>query len=623
MEKSNICIILLLLQITLNSTCFSGTIRQSFWQKVSYACRSLGNVAKTTFISGVSKLKNVLLTTRNISKVALLTTATAAALYGLSCIKKYFFGSKKTRQANVPPITTIPTQPAIPVEPQNPVPGAEQARTQIPISVQPQELQAPSAQEHEPIAAAAQAPAPVPQVQIAAAAAAVPVGESLADVPYFAERTYHVIDPIQVTRPDGTEITVQQLCVLNQFEVDPQTRFPLGGGETSCGYHAGPKNITAIAGLIQGLDTSRLLTDSQPALDLFNPRGGETGRLRTIVNNQRIKTALREYYKERLTDSLPNEYPITEGITENPFSIQSFYRQLIRDYLDQIISQAVDQRQAHEITMDGVIAAFQHMPLVNIAPETLNDLNCTEQKLVEFIRDPSNIRRYVSLPETPLRISQEDIGPALARYNQLHNPRLEENGDLLNSYEIQYLLDLQQREQERILNPRYVSSTVLEDTSPLLLQTITRLRDQLQARQLPEQRIHAFVLGNTDQGRRSQGHWITLVLEVARNRRRYSIANSAHNHIKMFRGAIRDIISFLEGEDIAQLIRPSDGLKKRLTDQLREAIAICKQHHDDRSRERLQTSLENFQEIVNDYSSFGGAGEFERIVTPLLAPGGN
>ena len=222
-------------------------------------------------LSGTSKLKT--------ASIIAIAVPTLCCLYKL---KRYFWGKKRIA---IPPVT-------------------------------------PPAQQAGPTAAAAE---PLPEQVFQAA-----TNERLAIVPYFNDLSHHVLAPLHFTKPDGTNITIQQLKVLSQFAPD-------GGGGASCGYHAGPKNIPAITGLIQGLETEHLLTNPQIALRMFNPSSETLGTLRQEINNNRIKTALKWYYGEFIKVRVPEE-PVWADL-ESTRVMGTLYKQLCNECLENLISE--------------------------------------------------------------------------------------------------------------------------------------------------------------------------------------------------------------------------------------------------------------------------------------------
>ena len=596
MKKIFILLALLLVlpvQNTLSSAPSLEAPSRSLWHSVINTCRSFAPVLSRN----LSRLKTIQWTQSNIAKASAITAVASAAVYGLFRLTKYIFGKpqqaphntprRRSRRRGIRPPTkthnnTIATPPTV----------------TTPVT-QPEPISAPPAQ-----------PAPLP-------AFAPATEENLATVPYFANPANHVLAPIEFENPDNhAHITVQQLHVRSQFEIG-------GGGGASCGYQAGPKNTTAITGLIQGLDTAAMLTNGQIALDLFGTDTAHTGQLRKLTINHRIKTALKQFYIPRIQAIVPTAI----SSRENPAVLQSIYRNLLGTFLDNILSEALDAGSTNEITQSTLIEALKTMP-ITVSQVTLQQLGCTEDELIMFLREPETIQRYVQLA-SPFSVSQDDIEPAWKLYNTRQVAgAFARNGEMINSNEIEYLLEHQRNNRDdtvaaRALDPHAVSLTVLEETSPealkLIAETVTGLQQQIRAGQLPTQKIHAFVLGSSDQAKRSAGHWITMVLELTRNGRRYTITDSADNHIRMFDGACHNLIRFLEGDRAAKLVRASDAFKQQIWAQLNENIARCRQNKNDiLLQQNLFSSVLRFQQFVNDYSSFGGQAAFAHAVEPLL-----
>ena len=493
-------------------------------------CRTFSHATSTALHNGLSKLKNIPWTKTNVAKAGVISTVAAAAVYGIYRLTNYLFGRParhKVRTAGVPvppplpvvapagiPATAAANQPgqaqppvantvqaANPGNQQNPhanepqqatiaAIGTNQAQVlpqaqpsaahpqQVPVAATgtnqaalPQTQQEPSspaatANVTSPVTPAPVA-APVPPVVLPAFAAA--TEEDLAVVPYFADPAHHVIEPIEFINPDNhATVTVQQLRALNQFEIDQFGR-QVGGGAASCGYQAGPKNTPALTGLIQGINTATLLTSRQAAHDLFNPDPENPGRLRSIINNNRIKTALKHYYTNRLRAREPE--PFYAG--ENTRVIQAIYQTLVNEFIDNAISEELDLRSNHEITLEDIIQALQQMPLNTedrtLAPrEALADFHCTEDELTELLREEQTIRRYLEF-RGPLRISQDDIPRAWQQYNRTNVAgAFAQNGEMLNSEDIEHLLEFQRKEDDatsQALDRDAVAVSVLEETN--------------------------------------------------------------------------------------------------------------------------------------------------------------
>ena len=588
MKKFVIVLVLcsFLFQVVSSQASCAEVSSRSFWSGLVNTCCRFSHVAQTTLRANVNWVKSIGWSKNDIVKTGIVAAA-AATIYGAYRLVRKIF----RRPRNVAGTGGNRPAPEAPGLQPVPVPPAPTQATQEPIPA--------------PVPAV---PAPIPLPPFQAA-----TDETLAVVPYFADPAHHVIEPVEFENPVGTHVTVQQLGVLDQF-------IEGGGGGASCGYQAGPKNAVAITGLIQGLNTGDRLTSSAVALRMFNPHGAHIGQLRIIINNNRIKTALKSFYLPQLTVLQPE--PLDRQSRENTGVIQTFYRQFVNEYLDNAIAETVDFKEDKEITLEGMIEAFQAM-LLNIPPVTLEQLGCTEEELTQFVRDEQTIRRYVQV-RAPLRISRDDIQVAWTQYNAGAN-RFPQNGDMLNSDEIMYLFD-DKRKQDGVvgaaMDPRAVSVNVVEDTTPETLnvfEEITGLRDQIQSGQLPERKIHAFVLGNTDQKKQMAGHWVTMVLECARNRRRYTITNSADNHISMFQGTCANMIRYLEGDGSVQLLRPSEATKQRILGTLRQSMAQCSERPRDRClKYQLEGAVTQFQEFVDDYSSFDGQQNFVHEVLSLL-----
>lgn len=612
----NLCIILLITH-AISSTTLCAESSTGWFHKLSYVYSKISS----TCASGIQRIRNIQWTTPAITKAVLLTAVTATAMYGItkSLSKlRYYFG-KEPPHPDTPPAPT--TQPRIEIQPEAAVQqepeqphtlAQEDSSSNAAIATQPQ-------QEIEPAALQAQ---PEPEVQLSA-------------VPYFDDPAHHVIEPIRFQNAKGEQITVQQLGVFDQYTEDV-TGHTIGGGNNSCGYHAGPKNIPALTGLIQGIapqeDFVRLLRDGAVTRELFNHTerqqgalGTTKGHLRNIIIFYRLKTVLIQYYSPKIQVTEPQSSPDTY----NPRIFLPYYNRLKTSFLNHVVSELLDKQSRKEITLELIIQWIAQAP-IDIADNTLTQLGCTQEQFLDFLRDKVRIAQYIRLAE-PYTISCGDIDSALTAYNTAHpTARIDPQGDWLNEDEIKLLLRFQQMQHNsigRALDHTHVETTVLEGATPglfVIMKNISQLRDHIAAGTLPQQKLQAFVLGNTDQRAENAGHWITMVLECAHRRRRYTITNSAYNRISMFSHSTQispaiELIRYLEGDEVAHQLQPSPQFQQQITTNLHQYIEQSKSScRCPAVQKKLEDTLNLFHEFVGDYSSFGGQQAFEQQVQEAL-----
>jgi len=383
--------------------------------------------------------------------------------------------------------------------------------------------------------------------------------DQLATVPYFDNPEHHVVPPMRFANNDGQEVIVQQLRVLDQFEETPWGTN-IGGGGTSCGYHAGIKNPAAIAGLVHGLNYGAMLTDPQIANDLFNPDPSSLGPLRQQTDIDRKKIALKSFYAHNLASDIPepeNEY-------ENPRQIQSIYRNLLNNIIDDFIAEAFYEQNDIVISPETIIQGIQNLPL----DPARYGIEWPQEMLEQFIRDEHTMQRYLHL-HCPLHISLDDCDRAWQEYNEAQElmgyEKLEPYGNWLNSEEMEQHVERLCKDDPLFAPLRNIPFKTLE--SPEMLpyhETVTQLHDSIATRQAPGRPMFAFGLASTDQATRARGHWMTLFLEFVQNKRRYTIADSAGNTLRLFAGPCYDLIKYLERRHFE--LQPTDQMRAQATE---------------------------------------------------------
>jgi hypothetical protein len=671
---NKICFILFLAHVSYAALGSEEPTR--WWHKLSYACSKASSSVSDSF----QKLKNLQWTTSNVTKTAFVATFSAAAIYGISRGLRYYLCKKaqnateKQDLAPQPPVQqddqsqikidaqlqepsfstpapsdTIKQAPAQSIEPAGTMTDSENTQqehkdTDQQTSPEPTEHVQPSSQQQEitvhkpeikqsePLACAADAAVvviseePSQHIQQITAAAAASDDEQLPVVPYFDTQENHVLEPIRCRNEKDEQVTVQQLLVFDQHAQDSEGH-DIGGGHNSCGYHAGPKNIPAIIGLIQKLDQqhdfAQLLRNSKPVQELFSREECQPGVLRNIIIINRIKTALKQFYSPRIQIVPPTVAPESPEKREHEIFIP-YYNRLKTIFLDNTIAEILDTDKDRVITLTSIIQNFMQQP-IDIAQATLEELHCSQEEFLARLHNQEKIEQYVHLPEA-FTLSSHDSETAISTYNiRQRAGKADLNGDMLNQTEIEELIKFQQSTPGRLsqsLNPQHVTVTVLEQATPDLFaitDNLLDLRKHIEEGTLPMQHIQAFVLGNTDQRAQNAGHWITMILEFARKHRRYTIANSAYNCVSTFSGPAHDLIQYLEGDTIAAQVKPSESFKQGIVGKLQSCIEQCKTSFGaPQPKEQLQCWLMQFDEFVQDYSSFGGQEKFHSIIREVL-----
>lgn len=343
----------------------------------------------------------------------------------------------------------------------------------------------------------------------------------LAIVPYF-NYPENLVGSFQfVNQNDGATVTVQQVRTFNQFG-DPNVN---GSGQT-CGLHAA-KNFCGLAGLVRGLNSGSMLTGRDEALHLFgsNPQGVWRGH----VDINRKKRAL----KELLEDRLERRDPV--AIPTDPIDVGIY---IIRPSLNRFIS--------------GMVDIVEHEGEATITGQQVADyLSRANPLYTAFLQDQNNLARYLRI-ENPIHITRDDLQSAIRNYNNsdIWAQQMFTDSECLSMDEINELVDSERINHESVISCSsgdiplipcpYIARDALEQNGVL-----RNLRNAIQARQLPAQRTVAFIP--------AAGHWRIVMAEFAQRHRRYTIAESADNAVRLARSDEANIISFLEGVPIDRM----------------------------------------------------------------------
>jgi hypothetical protein len=431
--------------------------------------------------------------------------------------------------------------------------------------------------------------------------------EPLPVIPYFSVPEHHVIEPIVFDNEQThSHITVQQLRVLSQDTTD-QHNHCIGGGNFSCGYHASTKNALALAGIVQGFDTEAVFNSQAIVTYLFDPV--KIGYLRKYIIDMRKKVSLKYLLQNTIQIVLPE--PIDKQ--ENTKILYTLYKCMVNEYLNSIINQALDTNSSIYKVPSDIMQDLQTMPF-KISDATAKEINCTPEHLYKFLHQQENLQRYIRII-SPVEIIQETPINALHYYNAVYANRLDEQGELLNSDEMEQLINYYRQTDElarQVLDPHHVQVIILESADPRmwnLIDSIKKLKDTIQSGQPMASTRYIFILGNTNQEAKNNGHWLTLLLECSGNERRYTITNSSGNHICLFDDPLHhnnpcfNIIRYFEGDCAVRHLQPSTLYKDTLLAQLLSDIDQCKMHtKDPYCLEKVQNSHALYDTYVGDYS---------------------
>lgn len=343
------------------------------------------------------------------------------------------------------------------------------------------------------------------------------------------------------------QICVQQALVRNQRGA-------------SCGYHA-LKNACGIASTLLGNDRRPWLSSPEMVNQLF----GAEGQWRLRIQRERQKRVLR-YYIEHLM-------PVNDMVEDNAGqfnleNIRGLYMALHREYVAEVVGRLFAGEDSIEITPD-VFVDWVRAQDVHIDDPLRYGKNVTVEAIREHIHNRETILAYIDISRNQvLRCSRAMLTAALERYNDVaydtekfNTTTL--NGEWLDDGEVEQLITHIKNEQEHlnqipIIALNSITSNVLE-----LNEDVTQLRDAIRAGNELPHRVYAFILGDMKydkNGTGRAGHWMTLVLDTLEpTQRRYTLADSSGNMIRMYSGPCQAFIRYLEGDAVAQrLVLPND-----------------------------------------------------------------
>lgn len=362
---------------------------------------------------------------------------------------------------------------------------------------------------------------------------------------------------VPAARGDG-QIRVQQALVLNQFGAN-------SGGGASCGYQA-LKNACGIASTLLGTDRREWLTNRETVNQLFGParQGTAAGPWRARIIQERDKQALR-YHIEHLM-------PVNDvdGI-DGQFDVQNIrerYLGLHREYVAEIVDRLFAGEEFIEVTANTFVDWLQTRP-IDIVDPTEYGTNVTADAIREYIRNRDTVLEYIGIEKDQvLRCSRAMLPAARKTYNgDARNTgkfnTITFNGEWLHGGEIDLLIrDMIRREEAPLAD---IPIHVLDSIAPRVLEhndDVTAVRNAIRdGHALPHQ-VYAFVLGNMyhdgdDTG--GDGHWMTLVLDtLENNQRRYTLADSGGNAVRLYGGTCHQFIRYLEGDPVAERLRLPD-----------------------------------------------------------------
>lgn len=301
--------------------------------------------------------------------------------------------------------------------------------------------------------------------------------------------------------------------------------------------------------------------------------------------------------------------------------------------------------------IDKIIAKTSSKPFT-LAPENIiEDINAnassikfTTEELFWFNHDivllksqlhnPEIMNNYIAL-DKPLEVLPANIGHAWREYNHEVQPPMDQGGQWLDDGECTALIAHARSMPESDLAQAYNEADVKTCTigSPEQFEsdgTIRELKSALQERRMPQHKFYAFHLGNMSQAKAaSTGHYISLFLEVAQQQLRWTIANSAHNHIQLFGDSpATQLIKHIVGESSHTTFNPTPEFREHNAQVLREALQSAQSEIDEGTSrplfasrlpeykdcvadklKRLDHAATTFHTFNRDYSKFGGSKE--------------
>ncbi len=439
--------------------------------------------------------------------------------------------------------------------------------------------------------------------------------ERLAIVPYLEDVNNLVVEPIHFDNPDdNAHITIKQANVVDQFDNQDIN------GEASCGYQA-IKNDCGLTGLIKGQNSGMLLTDLDATAQLLG--ADPQGRFREMVDHRNKKLALRRHLINQLIPLAPRDP--AEG--EDVANMRIAYTRLLERFLDQQIT-IVEQGREVDINEHSIIDYMQQAPI----PER-------NTAATAFIRNPQNIARYINLQD-PIHLTREDdFDNAITNYNDAldaEDPQHEHipaNGELIQSNEIEYIINTGRQEQGSLL------STTLGNTPVIILDSTERpapgvpshielhettnlLQHNIHDHILPPERLYTFIINSGDQAKRTPGHWIAMTLEIANGNRRYTIADSAgdHNLYSLLHGSASNVIHFIEGAGIGQLLHSERQSVHEAAQNLNTCLINYEKENNQQNKTRLKKAMRKYKKLKGKFKDFRNGSEMKKRINEALNP---
>lgn len=345
-------------------------------------------------------------------------------------------------------------------------------------------------------------------------------------------------------------LIAQQVQVFNQFAAH-------GGGNASCGYQA-LKNACGILFLLLGIPEGTEWLESERVISHFVAIADDshgTGTWRQLIINQRNRTAMENHYK---TFIVINPAPQIGTHEPNAKLVKIIVQKLVLSYIRNIIIRLYRQ-EAHsvELSLNSFTHWVEEQPIA-IADPTIFGPGFTPKDIEDYIKNRLTLSAYVNIQEH--QCSLQDIAQAHIHYNSSAKKSsakpFDPNGEWLLGNEINDLANHIKKEHEQLAHIPIIVVDSVNHAQLDLDNELLFIKLGIQDNSIPENQCYAFIVGTmTPQGNwLSEGHWTTLVLDTFQGKRRYTIADSSNNKLRMYAGPCYELIRYLEGDTTAQKI---------------------------------------------------------------------
>lgn len=329
------------------------------------------------------------------------------------------------------------------------------------------------------------------------------------------------------------QVKIGQVDVLDQFSAQ-------GSGGASCGYQT-LKNCVALAHLAKGSDWSRWLCDPEIARQYFglpvaNQKAG-TWRQAVIENRQR--TVLQYSIDDKLTLTPPAT--IDESVRPHYTNLYTTFRsQYVQDVIKNVLS-----GQSVKVSLDSFVNMIQAKPN--------SEFNFSVD--VNFAKDRKTIESYCThiKADDTYEYSLENLAVLAQEYYTKTNQQVDLNGENTHAQNIQQEYARLQQSHADLAD---VPLTIIDSSQDKLEPSTEEIRQSIFNKKPLKHDVYLFPVHHGS-------HWMPVVLDTRDGGvRRYTLADSLCNSLRLYHGPLIDFINKLEGNNFAARVRETIPVQK-------------------------------------------------------------